>query len=164
MANFMSHTNTSFSIYIRYICFLLCFIQNTILSVFCFIGISKPIETHHHHHHQKRPESPPISAVLTREFLLTSKFKDIMGNDSSENCAVCLDEFDGEDEIRCLTNCKHMFHQKCLDSWMDKIHDTCPLCRTPILPLACQDEYKKRLRAATCLDNFYGEDFVILGL
>lgn len=130
------------------------------------MGISDPVKFYHHHHHdhEKRSKSPPVSALLTREFLVTKKFKDILGNDSSKDCAVCLDEFNEEDEIRCLTNCKHMFHQKCLDRWMDQIQETCPLCRAPILPLVCQDEYKKRFRAFMGLDNFYGEDFVIMGL
>ncbi|KAL4567050.1 hypothetical protein LXL04_022621 [Taraxacum kok-saghyz] len=157
----MNPAKTSFSAYVEYIFILLCFIQDTFLSVLCLIGISKPIEFHHLHH-PKKPENSPISAVLTREFLVTSKCKDVLGNNSSKDCAICLDEFKGEDEIRCLTNCKHMFHLNCLDRWMDQIQDTCPLCRIPILPLACQDEYKERLRCVTNLNNSYRQDFVIL--
>ncbi|XP_004511565.1 brassinosteroid-responsive RING protein 1 [Cicer arietinum] len=48
-------------------------------------------------------------------------------------CSVCLYDFKPEDEIRRLTNCRHIFHRTCLDRWMGYDHKTCPLCRTPFL-------------------------------
>ncbi|GLJ06711.1 hypothetical protein SUGI_0045880 [Cryptomeria japonica] len=52
--------------------------------------------------------------------------KDIM-------CAVCLHDLNGEEEIRRLNNCRHIFHRGCLDKWLDYEHTTCPLCRSPFL-------------------------------
>ncbi|GLJ55456.1 hypothetical protein SUGI_1190780 [Cryptomeria japonica] len=49
-------------------------------------------------------------------------------------CAVCLISFKEDDEIRELCNCSHIFHRICLDKWIDKHEDTCPLCRCPLLP------------------------------
>ncbi|KAG8065932.1 hypothetical protein GUJ93_ZPchr0004g39184 [Zizania palustris] len=51
------------------------------------------------------------------------------------DCAVCLSGIGGGDEVRRLSNCRHVFHRGCLDRWME--HDdqrTCPLCRAPLIP------------------------------
>ncbi|KAK7844757.1 e3 ubiquitin-protein ligase rha1b [Quercus suber] len=74
-----------------------------------------------------------------------------------ESCAVCLYEFDGEDEIRWLRNCKHIFHRACLDRWMDHDQKTCPLCRTQFVPEEKQDEFNQRLWAASGVSDFYTE-------
>ncbi|XP_073039061.1 brassinosteroid-responsive RING protein 1-like [Primulina eburnea] len=52
----------------------------------------------------------------------------------SGSCAVCLCEYLGGEEIRCLRTCEHVFHRSCLDRWMNRDQWTCPLCRTPITP------------------------------
>lgn len=52
-----------------------------------------------------------------------------------DSCAVCLHEFEAEDEITCLSNCNHIYHRPCLHRWISYHHSTCPLCRTPFLPL-----------------------------
>ncbi|KAK8965020.1 E3 ubiquitin-protein ligase ATL6 [Platanthera guangdongensis] len=44
-------------------------------------------------------------------------------------CAICLNEFENDETIRLLTKCDHVFHQECIDVWLD-IHVTCPVCRT----------------------------------
>ncbi|KAH8516851.1 hypothetical protein H0E87_004986 [Populus deltoides] len=48
---------------------------------------------------------PPLSAALIREILPVIKFEDLVTGDGGccdlpESCAVCLYEFEGEDEIR----------------------------------------------------------------
>ena len=95
--------------------------------------------------------------MLTREFLVVTNYKDIHRKDLPESCAVCLDEFGRDDKTWCLKNCMHIFHQGCLDSWMDRKHDTCPICRTPLLPNAYQNEYKKRFKVANSHYNFLDE-------
>lgn len=47
---------------------------------------------------------------------------------------MCLCGIGGGDEVRRLTNCRHVFHRGCLDRWMDHDQRTCPLCRTPLIP------------------------------
>ncbi|KAJ6776592.1 RING ZINC FINGER PROTEIN-RELATED [Salix koriyanagi] len=55
--------------------------------------------------------------------------------DDQENvCSVCLDCIHGRDEVRKLCNCSHVFHLKCLDSWVDQAHVTCPTCRSMLFP------------------------------
>ncbi|EPS65626.1 hypothetical protein M569_09152, partial [Genlisea aurea] len=43
-------------------------------------------------------------------------------------CAICLVEFDGSDFLRLLTICSHVFHQECIDLWLET-HKSCPVCR-----------------------------------
>ncbi|KAK9015341.1 hypothetical protein V6N11_006452 [Hibiscus sabdariffa] len=47
------------------------------------------------------------------------------------NCVICLEEFKDGDSCRLLVNCKHLYHQLCVDQWLSKdMH--CPLCRGPV--------------------------------
>ncbi|CAH1412080.1 unnamed protein product [Lactuca virosa] len=95
-----------------------------VLFLFRFIHIFNLFQPHHHHDHQKLSGSSPVSAVVTREFLVVRNFKDIdERKDLQESCAVCLNEFEGDDKLRCLINCTHDFHQGCLDRWMDHVQD-----------------------------------------
>ncbi|CAK9141925.1 unnamed protein product [Ilex paraguariensis] len=103
-----------------------------------------------------------VSAVLIRELLPVVKFSDLI--EPPESCAVCLYEFDSGDEIRLLTNCRHIFHRSCVDRWMDHDQKTCPLCRTPFIPKDMQQAFNERLWAAFGISDFYGEYPPITGL
>lgn len=52
----------------------------------------------------------------------------IVGTD----CSVCLTEFEADETLRLLPNCKHAFHISCIDSWL-RAHTNCPLCRAGIV-------------------------------
>ena len=48
----------------------------------------------------------------------------------TEQCAICLSDenlFEGY-----MTNCKHQFHEKCLQEWIS-VHNSCPMCRSSII-------------------------------
>ncbi|XP_062190966.1 brassinosteroid-responsive RING protein 1-like [Phragmites australis] len=49
-------------------------------------------------------------------------------------CAVCLGALEARHRVRELGNCAHAFHKACIDKWVDKGQDTCPLCRALLLP------------------------------
>ncbi|KAL9247052.1 hypothetical protein vseg_020523 [Gypsophila vaccaria] len=52
---------------------------------------------------------------------------------TQNSCSICLGNYKGSDLVRELGECGHVFHLKCVDSWL-KLHPTCPLCRTSPLP------------------------------
>ncbi|KAL7594248.1 hypothetical protein Lser_V15G27511 [Lactuca serriola] len=51
-------------------------------------------------------------------------------------CAICLCEFENDNVLRLLTKCCHVFHQDCIDLWLES-HKSCPFCRRGLeTPLA----------------------------
>lgn len=106
-----------------------------------------------------RPEScsnlQSMSAELIRELLPVVKFFELV--DPPENCAVCLCEFNRDDDIRRLTNCRHVFHRSCLDRWMDHDQRTCPLCRTPFIAEEMVEVLNEKLLLASGISDFYGD-------
>uniref|UniRef100_A0A5B6YL74 Putative E3 ubiquitin-protein ligase RHA1B n=1 Tax=Davidia involucrata TaxID=16924 RepID=A0A5B6YL74_DAVIN len=143
---------------------LLGFIRKLICALFCSLGLGDFLDSDIAW--TARPENPAefhsVSAVLIRELLPVVKFSELV--EPPESCAVCLYEFEGGDEIRRLTNCRHIFHRSCLDRWMDHDQKTCPLCRTPFIPDDLQDAFNERLWAASGISDFYGEYSPITGL
>ncbi|CAA0820208.1 RING-H2 finger protein ATL46 [Striga hermonthica] len=56
-------------------------------------------------------------------------YKEIVGpTEEPFDCAVCLCEFTGNDQLRLLPTCSHAFHVSCIDTWLLS-NSTCPLCR-----------------------------------
>lgn len=58
-------------------------------------------------------------------FIPIQKFEG--GKFNNDACSVCLESFVSEDLVKVL-ECKHVFHQKCIDPWLKKTLK-CPLCR-----------------------------------
>ncbi|KAM7256907.1 hypothetical protein ACFE04_012648 [Oxalis oulophora] len=54
----------------------------------------------------------------------------VMGND----CAVCLDEIESEEEARIVPGCNHGFHIQCGDTWLSK-RAVCPICRASVFSI-----------------------------
>lgn len=135
-------------------------IQNLFSYIFSLLGLTHLLETDpstpDHTTHQPQPQS--LSAVLLREILPVIKFQELLQeSDAPDRCAVCLYEFEGHQEIRRLTNCRHIFHRTCLDPWLDHDHKTCPLCRTLFVPEPLREDFNERLWAAAGVPDFYGE-------
>ena len=54
----------------------------------------------------------------------------------NDNCSICLENLYSEEDLESNNdiielNCKHMFHKKCLDPWVNE-HKKCPLCKCDI--------------------------------
>lgn len=52
------------------------------------------------------------------------------------SCAVCLNKLRKKSQVWELSNCNHVFHKNCLESWLrydEKV--SCPLCRASLLPV-----------------------------
>ncbi|KAJ9693282.1 hypothetical protein PVL29_012153 [Vitis rotundifolia] len=94
------------------------FIRKLIFSLFHFLGLSYFLKTDVSWSKTQTqvPEYPLVSTVLIREILLVMKFKEtVCDGNAPESCTICLYDFEIEEEIKRLTNCKHIFHRSCLD-------------------------------------------------
>ncbi|KZV19248.1 hypothetical protein F511_35183 [Dorcoceras hygrometricum] len=74
--------------------------------------------------------SPGLDPVIIRSFpsFSYSTVKDYRREKYGLECAICLVEFVDIDILRLLTSCCHVFHQECIDLWLES-HKTCPVCR-----------------------------------
>ncbi|KAJ4764839.1 RING/U-box superfamily protein [Rhynchospora pubera] len=81
----------------------------------------------------KRKKGIDKSVLETLPILVFAKLKEHLIGKGSLDCAVCLTEFDGDDMLRLLPACNHMFHLDCIDTWLE-YHVTCPLCRCNLMP------------------------------
>ncbi|CAO1627692.1 unnamed protein product [Sympodiomycopsis kandeliae] len=48
---------------------------------------------------------------------------------AGDHCNICLEEWTDSDSCRILT-CRHVYHQSCVDEWLQKSSNSCPMCRT----------------------------------
>ncbi|XP_019186018.1 PREDICTED: RING-H2 finger protein ATL57-like [Ipomoea nil] len=46
-----------------------------------------------------------------------------------EECPICLSEFELKETLKIIPCCGHVFHFKCIDTWLSS-HVSCPLCRS----------------------------------
>ena len=61
----------------------------------------------------------------------TISYEELLNNDEDNDCTICLEEFNNDEEIIKL-KCNHLFHLKCIDDWIKK-NQSCPLCRVNLL-------------------------------
>ncbi|KAJ9419424.1 hypothetical protein QL093DRAFT_2363981 [Fusarium oxysporum] len=57
---------------------------------------------------------------------------------SVDVCAICIEVLRDQDNVRQL-KCKHVFHTGCIDSWFQRHHVDCPLCKSIFIPDRCCD-------------------------
>lgn len=62
-----------------------------------------------------------------------SLVKGLKGGKDLSECAVCLSDFEEDENLRLLPKCGHIFHPDCIDMWFHS-HSTCPLCRSSLIP------------------------------
>ncbi|KAH0456352.1 hypothetical protein IEQ34_014259 [Dendrobium chrysotoxum] len=146
--------------------FFLGFLRRIISSAFDAVGLGDlldsdapwpdpPTETPHRSTRYQPPEFQSVSAMLIQEILPVVRFEDLLTGEGeidrrpmADGCAVCLYEIEPWEEVRRLSNCRHVFHRCCLDRWMQHDQRTCPLCRTPLIPEEMQETFNLRLWAA----------------
>ncbi|XP_071727049.1 RING-H2 finger protein ATL30-like [Rutidosis leptorrhynchoides] len=73
--------------------------------------------------------------ISTFPTFIYSNIKEFRCETYGLECAICLCEFEDDNVLRLLTKCCHVFHQECIDLWLES-HKSCPFCRrgleTPI--------------------------------
>jgi hypothetical protein len=70
-------------------------------------------------------------AILAK-YTTVRKFSDNAA-ELGEECAICFGEYVNEEPIRTL-QCKHSFHRDCIDAWVQKRKNRCPLCSSMVGP------------------------------
>ncbi len=60
--------------------------------------------------------------------------EEILDNVEADQCAVCLGEFDNdEDDTIAILPCHHKFHTTCITPWLTERQSKCPLCKFDVL-------------------------------
>jgi hypothetical protein len=84
--------------------------------------------------HNDMENIDPLDNVLvtpTSEQLRSNTTVEKLNEDHPDNCAICQDPMNKDQEVRTITYCNHMFHIDCIDTWLGRnIH--CPCCRHDI--------------------------------
>ncbi|KAG5524199.1 hypothetical protein RHGRI_031009 [Rhododendron griersonianum] len=94
-----------------------------------------------------RPGLDPLTINSFPTFTYSS-VKDYRKEKYGLECAICLSEFVGDDVLRLLTPCCHVFHQECIDLWFE-LHKTCPVCRRSL------DSVEESLQKSSALPTHY---------
>lgn len=47
----------------------------------------------------------------------------------TNECTICFEDLEGK---KCITDCDHIYCEKCLHAWFNKKKNTCPTCREEI--------------------------------
>ncbi|KAH8504678.1 hypothetical protein H0E87_012059 [Populus deltoides] len=117
-------------------------------------------------------QSHPVpSSQQIRDGLILTTFGDVTERMPGvcDTCAVCLSQLRDQDEVRELRNCCHVFHRDCIDRWVDhdhehdENHNTCPLCRAPLLT-ASQSLARTRAEPSWAVERIlylFGDDLVM---
>ena len=82
--------------------------------------------------HNQDSSNPPASKKAIKNlkrFKMEEKYAKKEDNKEIEYpaCSICLNEIKKEEDT-CLIPCGHMFHDKCINKWLDT-NNTCPVCR-----------------------------------
>ncbi|GAA0187500.1 hypothetical protein LIER_34788 [Lithospermum erythrorhizon] len=76
--------------------------------------------------------NPGINIKALKMFPEVSYSADLKIPGLESECVICLMEFSPGEKIRILPKCKHGFHVKCIDRWLN-CHSSCPTCRHCLL-------------------------------
>lgn len=96
------------------------------------------------------------------KFVYARKLRPVLEMMESE-CSICLSEYEEGDKIREL-ECKHMFHNNCLEKWLHGCEATCPLCRSTVVPKEIVSEHRQCLKEHQLLKKSVEEELAVLFL
>ncbi|KAG4945423.1 hypothetical protein AAZX31_15G054300 [Glycine max] len=84
------------------------------------------------------------------------KYKKGEGLIEGTDCAVCLSEFQEDENLRLLPKCHHAFHLPCIDTWL-RSHTNCPMCRAPIVADLATARMESSFVDSSSLENSHME-------
>jgi hypothetical protein len=73
----------------------------------------------------------PVTVRPTQNQIDSSTYTMILQSNSQDNCAICQDPMELQQEIRIIDHCGHSFHKSCIDPWFNE-NVRCPTCRYDI--------------------------------
>lgn len=73
----------------------------------------------------------PVVVRPTEDQINSSTYTMILQSNSQDNCAICQDPMEAQQEIRIIDHCAHSFHKMCIDPWFRE-NVRCPTCRYDI--------------------------------
>ncbi|KAK9145950.1 hypothetical protein Sjap_005853 [Stephania japonica] len=82
----------------------------------------------------EKPPNAASAAVASPPTMVYSAGMKLAG--AAAECAICLCEFVDGEGVRVLPRCKHGFHVKCIEDWLNSAHFSCPTCRSSCLVTA----------------------------
>lgn len=62
--------------------------------------------------------------------LRTTQYKTLDHTALNDRCQICLSDYQCNEIVRKLPNCGHFYHQTCIDTWLTRGKNNCPLCRS----------------------------------
>ncbi|KAK8958069.1 RING-H2 finger protein ATL43 [Platanthera zijinensis] len=141
--------------------FFLGFVRRLISSSFNAVGLGNLLDYDapwpdppEYPRHAFPSEVQSMSAALIQKLLPAIRFADLPSSEEesdrrpiADGCAVCLYGFEPWEEVRRLSNCRHVFHRQCLDRWVEHDQRICPLCRTLLVPEEMQEAFNLRIWA-----------------
>ncbi|KAI3887678.1 hypothetical protein MKX03_010213 [Papaver bracteatum] len=130
---------STIGIFIFFILEILGFVKFADSDDIIFSHTYPQIESHHAVVATEKLIRRTLPVVKFEDLILTSK----VNVRDQDCCAICLCEYEGQDEIRPLLNCRHIFHGSCLDRWMINNQRSCPLCRTSSVPVQMSGDFKE---------------------
>ncbi len=71
---------------------------------------------------------------------LENSLKTIYIKDKEEECIICTENINKAKQL----NCGHFFHLICISQWLEKGHNTCPVCRSSIKFKSNSDKNNRR--------------------
>ncbi len=73
----------------------------------------------------------PVTVRPTQNQIDSATYTMILQSNSQDNCAICQDPMEAQQEIRIIDHCGHSFHKNCIDPWFNE-NVRCPTCRYDI--------------------------------
>lgn len=111
---------------------------NLLNSILDSIGAG--LNTSNHQHNDVRvtmqgDENKALTYIKYKD--ITAQYCSTHSIVKTTDCTICLENFQNEDDIL-ITGCKHLFHKKCAEQWLNNYSVKCPICKKKIVKGAAQ--------------------------